>query len=140
MKHLEKIDSCRICNNKNIEEFIDLGDQPPANSLIKSVDENEKYYPLSLSWCPECNLVQLNHTVDPKELFSNYFWVTSTSKIAIEHSKKFYNEILKRKNNLKDGYVLEVASNDGTFLLPFIENDYKVLGVDPAKNIVDIVI
>jgi len=135
---LGKIDSCRICNNKNIEEFIDLGDQPPANSLIKSVDENEKYYPLSLSWCPKCNLVQLNHTVDPKELFSNYFWVTSTSKISVEHSKKFYNEILKRKNNLKDGYVLEVASNDGTFLLPFVENNYKVLGVDPAKNIVDI--
>ena len=136
--YLEKIDSCRICSNKNIEEFIDLGDQPPANSLIKNADDNEKFYPLSLSWCPECNLVQLNYTVDPKELFSNYFWVTSTSKVAIKHSKNFYEEIVKRKNNLRNGYVLEIASNDGTFLLPFVENNYKVLGVDPAKNIVDI--
>ena len=137
LKYLEKIDSCRVCSNKNIVEFLDLGEQPPANSLIKNADEDEKLYPLSLSWCPECNLVQLNHTVDPKELFSNYFWVTSTSKVAVEHSKNFYNEIINRTKNLHNGYVLEVASNDGTFLLPFVENKYKVLGVDPAQNIVE---
>jgi 2-polyprenyl-3-methyl-5-hydroxy-6-metoxy-1,4-benzoquinol methylase len=39
--------------------------------------------------------------------------------------------------SLKGSYVLEVASNDGTFLLPFIEKGHKVLGVDPAKNVVD---
>jgi len=137
-KYLEKIDSCRVCNNKNVVEVLDLGDQPPANSLIRKINENEKIYPLSLSWCPKCNLVQLNHTVDPKELFSNYIWVTSTSKTAREHSNSFYEEVLKRTENLQEGYILEVASNDGTFLLPFVKNNYKVLGVDPAKNIVDL--
>lgn len=127
-----------MCNNKNIVEFLDLGEQPPANSLIEKTDVDEKFYPLSLSWCPECNLVQLNHTVDPKELFSNYFWVTSTSKTAREHSYDFYKDLIKRVKNLEKGYVLEVASNDGAFLIPFVKNNYKVLGVDPAKNIVDI--
>jgi len=137
---MKKITECRICKNKGIKEFFNLGNQPFANSLLKNSDEKENFYPLSLSWCPNCNLIQLNHTADPKELFSNYVWVTATSKTAKEHAVNFYNEILSRTKNLKDSYVLEVASNDGTFLVPFIENDYKVLGVDPAKNIVDIAI
>lgn len=136
--NVKKINSCRVCNNEEIVEFLDLGDQPPANSLIKNLEEKETFYPLKLSWCPKCNLIQLNHTVDPKELFSNYVWVTSTSKVAHEHAVNFYEELIKRTKNLKDGYILEVASNDGTFLIPFITNNYKVLGVDPASNIVEI--
>ena len=137
---MKKINKCRICKSKNIKEFFDLGNQPYANSLLKNPDEKENFYPLSLSWCPDCNLVQLNHTADPKELFSNYVWVTGTSETAKEHAVNFYKEILSRTENLHEGYILEVASNDGTFLMPFIENGYKALGVDPAKNIVDIAI
>ncbi|MFX0087439.1 MAG: class I SAM-dependent methyltransferase [Candidatus Hodarchaeota archaeon] len=135
---MKKIENCRICNNLNIQEFLDLGDQPFANALLTSITDKELFYPLSLSWCPDCNLVQLNHTADPKELFSEYVWVTSTSKTAQEYSNKFYSEILNRKIPLDGGYVLEIASNDGTFLKPFLNNGYKVLGVDPAQNIVDI--
>ena len=134
---MKKINKCRICKSKNIKEFFDLGNQPLANSLLKNPDEKENFYPLSLSWCPDCNLVQLNHTADPKELFSNYVWVTGTSETAKKHAVNFYKEILSRTENLHEGYTLEVASNDGTFLMPFIENGYKALGVDPAKNIAD---
>lgn len=137
---MKKISECRICKGKNIKKFFDLGSQPFANSLLKNPNEKEKFYPLSLSWCSNCNLVQLNHTADPKELFSSYIWVTGTSKTTKEHAINFYNKVLLRAKDLKEGYVVEVASNDGTFLMPFIENGYKALGVDPAKNIVDIAI
>lgn len=136
---MKRITECRICKSKDIVEFLDLGEQPFANSLIKSLDEPELFYPLSLSWCPDCHLVQLNHTAEPTDLFSNYVWVTSTSRTAREHSEAFYNEILsKTTKNLEKSYVLEIASNDGTFLLPFVKGGFNVLGVDPAKNIVDI--
>lgn len=138
--NMKKISECRVCKNKNIREFFNLGNQPFANSLLKTPNEKEKFYPLSLSWCPNCNLVQLNHTADPKELFSNYVWVTATSKTTKEHAVNFYKKIISRTKSLAEGYVLEVASNDGTFLIPFIENGYKALGVDPAKNIVDMAI
>lgn len=137
---MKKISECRICKGKNIKKFFDLGSQPFANSLLKTPNEKENFYPLSLSWCPKCNLIQLNHTADPKELFSNYVWVTTTSETAKKHAVNFYKEILLRTENLHKGYTLEVASNDGTFLIPFIENGYKVLGVDPAKNIVGMAI
>ncbi|MBT9150814.1 MAG: Ubiquinone biosynthesis O-methyltransferase [candidate division WS2 bacterium] len=137
---MERIKSCRVCKSQNIIEFLDLGEQPFANSLLKNLDEKERFYPLSLSWCSDCNLVQLNQTAEPTDLFSEYVWVTSTSQTAREHSKILYNAILSRTQSLEQGYILEVGSNDGTFLLPFIQNNYKVLGVDPAQNIVDIAI
>ena len=137
---MEIIKSCRVCQSPNIEQVLDLGKQPFANSLLRSTDEKEEFYPLSISWCPNCRLVQLNETAEPTDLFSNYVWVTSTSKVALEHARNFYREILFRTQKLKGSYVLEVASNDGAFLKPFAENDYRVLGVDPAENIVDMAI
>jgi len=139
-KTMERIKSCRVCKSQSIIEILDLGEQPFANSLLENLDEKENYYPLSLSWCPNCSLVQLNQTAEPEDLFSNYVWITSTSKAAREHSQTLYNSILSRTQDLDKGYVLEVASNDGTFLQPFAKNNHKVLGVDPAKNIVDIAI
>lgn len=132
---MKNISSCRVCKDKNIKGFFDLGMQPLANSLIKDLNEKENFYPLSLSWCEDCNLVQLNQTVDPEELFSEYVWVTKTSKTARDYAETFYKEVVSR--GPKKGYVLEVASNDGTFLMPFIKNGYNVLGIDPAKNIAE---
>lgn len=133
----DTIHACRSCGARGIKPFFDLGKQPPANSLIKDSGKKEELYPLSLSWCPECSLVQLNETLDPKELFSQYVWVTGTSKTANEFAITFRDEFLRRVGANSAGYVLEVASNDGTFLKPFMERGFKVLGIDPAENIAD---
>lgn len=137
---MKRITRCRACEDTNIKEFLDLGKQPYANSLLKNPTEKEKFYPLSLSWCSQCSLVQLNHTADPKELFSNYIWVTSTSSTTRKYAKAFCENTLSRIEKPTEGYILELASNDGTFLLPFKKKGCKVLGVDPAKNIVDLAV
>ena len=132
---MEIITSCRVCGSKNIKTFFDLGMHPLANSIAKTLDEEENFYPLSLSWCKDCNLVQLNQTIDPGELFSEYVWVTATSKTTRNYAETFCKELSSRSSG--KGYVLEIASNDGTFLKPFMKRGYEVLGIDPAKNIVD---
>lgn len=132
------ITACRICQNKKLTPFFDLGLHPLANSLIKDLNKKEKFFPLCLCWCSVCKVVQLNYTVAPKILFSNYFWITGTSQVAKDFSFKFYQKLVKRSGNSFKDFVLEIASNDGTFLKPFIENGYRVIGVDPAKNVVEI--
>lgn len=134
---MKRITECRVCKSKRIKEFLDLGKQPLANSLLDSPEDKEKFYPLSLSFCSKCSLVQLNDTADPKELFRNYVWVTATSSTAKKHAEVFAKNIISKVKDLKTGYILEAASNDGTFLIPFIKKGYEVLGVDPAKNIAD---
>lgn len=134
---MKTITQCRSCNSPVIEPFFNLGEQPFANSLVKDITATEKKYSLSLAFCRECQLVQLAETADPAELFSNYFWVTGTSSTAREYADTFCNRVLDVAGSLKSKeYVLEVASNDGTFLKAFQKKGVQVLGVDPAKNIV----
>lgn len=131
-----KIKKCRSCGSEKVEQFFDLGEQPFANALlIKKQFNSEKKYPLSLSFCKSCGLVQLDYTADAEELFSNYFWVTGTSQTALDYAERFCERTISHIEEDSKGYILELASNDGTFLRPFRNRGYEVLGVDPAVNI-----
>lgn len=134
---MKAVVECRSCQSKNIKSFFDMGHSPNANSLLDYVDQKEMTYPLALCFCHDCNLAQLSYTVDPSILFSHYVWVTGTSKGAVDWAEEFCKKLLGRCRKA-DGYVLEIASNDGTFLKPFAARGLAVLGVDPANNIVAI--
>lgn len=137
MTKFQLIDKCRICNSSSITKFMDLKDQPPANSLRLDLKEDLMNIPLQLLYCKKCSTVQLSATVAPEYLFSHYVWVTGTSSTARAYSSYFADNVLKR-SFLKKPFIVEVASNDGTFLKEFKSNGCKVLGVDPAKNIADL--
>ena len=68
----ETIECCRICGSDNIEEVLDLGEQPPANSLYRSDEKRPPAVPLRLMYCQKCSTVQLGEDVDPEYLFGEY--------------------------------------------------------------------
>ena len=129
-----EIDACRLCLSKNLQDVLDLGAQPPANSLRKDLNEPVPCAPLKLVQCGHCSAVQLTATVDPSYLFSQYVWVTATSATARIYSETYCNEVLNR-SEVESAFVVEVASNDGTFLKKFKDKGCEILGVDPAQNI-----
>lgn len=132
----KNIKKCRLCNSGNLIKILNLRDQPSSNTLRSSLRIKEKIIPLSILFCKNCKTVQLSSTANPKYLFDHYVWVTNTSKSARNYSKIFCDRVLRKsKNNL---FIVEIASNDGTFLKPFKKKNRKVLGVDPAKNIAKI--
>ena len=139
-KDYENINKCRISDSTELVKVLDLGVQPLANSLKKKQFEAEKKYPLTLSFCEKSSLLQLNETIKKEILFDKYVWVTSTSSTAKNYALTFFKNVTKdidldKTNDL----IIEIASNDGTFLKPFIGGGFKkVLGVDPAKNISDL--
>ncbi|MCW8901352.1 MAG: hypothetical protein OQK95_11820, partial [Gammaproteobacteria bacterium] len=114
-KIFETIQSCRLCDSKDIQEILNLGEQPPANSLYKADDKKPPSVPLRLMFCNECSTVQLGESVEPEYLFGEYLWVTGTSSTAEQHSHNFAKNALARCNR-KQPSVAEIASNDGTFL------------------------
>ena len=130
----EVIESCRLCLSSDLHDVLDLGDQPPANSLRKMLSDSVPCAPLKLVYCGDCCGVQLSATVDPSYLFSQYVWVTATSETARNYSKLYCDEVLNR-SGVKLPFVVEVASNDGTFLKQFKDKGCDVLGIDPAQNI-----
>ena len=46
--------------------------------------------------------------------------------------KKYTKEL---KLNKKKSYIIDIGSNDGIALKPFLDLGFKVLGVEPAKNL-----
>lgn len=131
----KKITCCRLCNSRSLVKIIDLKNQPPANSLHKKNDKIKKF-PLIVLFCKKCKTAQLSISLDPKYLFRKYFWVTATSSTAKKHSLYFFKKLSKYLN--KNSNVIEIASNDGTFLKPFVKKGHSVLGIDPATNIAKI--
>ena len=137
----ETIKCCRICGSDNIEEALNLGEQPPANSLYRSDEKRPPDVPLRLMYCQKCSTVQLGEDVDPEYLFGEYLWVTGTSATAEQYSHEFAKKALSQVvDQNKSPYIVEIASNDGTFLKRFIEKGCKVLGIDPAKNIAELAV
>jgi len=128
---------CRSCGNKNLKRVVSLGYQPLANNLLKKASEQCELYPLEVNYCDDCYNCQLSVAVDPKKMFSNYLYTSSTSKLFRNHfidaAKKYVKEL---KLNKKKSLIIDVGSNDGVALKPFIEMGYKnIQGVEPAKNL-----
>ena len=132
------ITQCRVCGGSNLRKVLSLGNQPLANALKTSADEAEQRYPLTLMYCDECGLVQIAETVDKAELFSHYVWVTGTSEAARRFARQFFDLATHVRPLAGQDLVIEIASNDGTFLKPFIESGARAIGVDPAANIAEI--
>jgi hypothetical protein len=127
------IKKCRVCNSTKIKSIINLGSQPPANSLKKKIIK-QLVVPLNVLRCGHCATLQLSATVRPKDLFSKYLWVTRTSESIKKYRHYFVKKIINSSPRNKRK-LLEIASNDGFFLEEFKKKGFEVLGVDPAKNI-----
>lgn len=133
------IQKCRVSDSHNLITILELGKQPLANALKKAPDVREDKFPLTLMYCPESSLVQLKETIDKEVLFSDYTWVTGTSPTTREYAMLFFQRAVETVNPDFNDLIIEIASNDGTFLMPFLQHGYhNVLGVDPAKNIVEV--
>ena len=129
---------CRISGSTNLIDILYLGDQPLANSLKNSPADREIRVPLTLSFCPNSSLAQIRETVDKEILFTQYVWVSGTSSTTREYAEKLVKKIVSIGHLQPDDLVVEIASNDGTFLKPFIMSGLKrVIGIDPAKNITE---
>jgi len=63
--------ACRLCNDANLTQFLDLGFTPPADRFLRreQLSEAEIYYPLKVLLCNACGHVQLSSVVSPEILF-----------------------------------------------------------------------
>ena len=139
MESLKTIEKCRLSGSDNLVSILDLGDQPLANTLKIKPDDPEDRYPLTLLYSPESCLAQIGETIDKEKLFCSYPWVTGTSPSTRCYASQFFRQVKAIARPAVDDLIIEIASNDGTFLIPFLRHGYhNVIGVDPARNIVDL--
>lgn len=96
---------------------------------------NQKKYNISLNYCLLCKHVQISERLSPDLLFKNYLWETGVSKSNILLIKKLLVK-LKKLGISKKSKILEIASNDGSFI-EILKKKFNsfAIGVDPAKNL-----
>ncbi len=127
-----KIKKCRSCKSKNLTKLYTLGKQtftgifPPKKNVKISRGD------LSMIICNKCKLLQLENNFDANEMYGdNYGYMSSLNKSMISHLKlKALN--LKNRYNIKfKGNILDIGSNDGTFL-SFFNKNFNLYGCDPT--------
>ena len=128
---------CRSCGNSKLKRVVSLGYQPLANNLLSKKNQKCELYPLEMNYCDNCHNCQLSVAVDPKKMFSNYLYTSSTSSSFREHfisaTKKYVKEF---KLKPKKSYIIDIGSNDGVALKPFKDLGFtNILGIEPAKNL-----
>jgi len=128
---------CRSCGFTKLKRVVSLGYQPLANNLLNSANESCELYPLEMNYCEKCHNCQLSVTVDPKKMFSNYLYTSSTSQSFRDHFKNAAKKYIKDfKLKPKKSYIIDIGSNDGVSLKPFADMNFKnILGIEPAKNL-----
>jgi len=128
---------CRCCGNKNLKRVVSLGYQPLANNLLIKKNSDCELYPLEMNYCENCYNCQLSVVVNPKKMFSNYLYLSSTSKSFRKHFEDAAEKYIKEfKLSNKKSYIIDIGSNDGIALKPFKDKKFNnILGIEPAKNL-----
>ena len=138
MEGLYNVESdCRVCGSKNLKILMDLNSTSivmPNTGLSSRLDK-ELLIPLTFAYCNSCTNLQINETVDPSILYSNFKYVTSITHGLVDHFEKFSEECFEKKHVSEGEFVLDIGSNDGSLLKPFMKKGCKVLGVEPAVEL-----
>ena len=133
-KHLQKsIINRKVCICKNkLRQEINFGNLPLINNYKKKI--NLVKYPVVISQCKKCFLIQLKYSVSDKLLFSNnYSYLSGNSKEKISNFKSILSKI-KKLSKKRNPRILDIGSNDGSFLELAKKIYPEVLGVEPTNT------
>ena len=128
--------ACKNCKFKKLKKILNFGKQPVSSVFYKKKTFNLKSYSLDLYKCEKCDLVQFKSLAPLDEMYGQtYGYRTSLSNLMVTHIKNKYLTIINSINLKKDDFILDIGSNDGTFLNTFAKEKYlNLFGVDPSSE------
>lgn len=68
--------ACRVCGSALHPARLELGRQPLCNRFLRSRDEVEATFPLSLATCSSCGVMQIVEAVPASEVAPRFDWIT----------------------------------------------------------------
>jgi hypothetical protein len=131
-----KLDRCQITGSRDLHLVIDLGHQPPCDSLLTApmLDQPETTYPLRLVHCPASGLAQLDYVVDGSVVYHpDYPYRSGISRPLEEYQRAFADGIIDKFGPPHDALCVDIGSNDGTLLTGFKRRGFRTLGVEPTN-------
>ena len=125
---------CKNCKHNFLEKIVKIGKQPLSGFFYPNKKKKLEKYSLDLHKCPKCHLVQLSNLANTKKMYgSHYGYKTSVSKMMLLHLKEKIQRLKKFKFIKKGNNILDIGSNDASFL-KLLGNKYNLYGIDPSAK------
>jgi SAM-dependent methyltransferase len=134
-----KSDRCRACGAAELALVHDFGPQPLAGTypLVAESVSPAKRYPLDLTQCRACGLLQVTNLPPIDEVFhDDYRYSSSTVPGLVRHFDDYADWLSARLPS--GGRVLEFGCNDGVLLERLGKRGYDCTGVDASDNMAEI--
>lgn len=134
------VTKCRVCGNENLVTVCDLGALALSGVFPASNDPPVPEGPLEVVKCHQekrkcCGLVQLRHSFDQRLLFGRGYGYRSGLNISMRRHLQDVAGMVRNCIELRRGdIIIDIGSNDGTFLNCFSAREFLLVGIDPTIN------
>ena len=136
------ISKCRVCQNTDLIEVLNLGNQALSGVFPKSKDIKITSGPLDLIKCNNqnnqnyCGLLQLKQSYNIEEMYGdNYGYRSGLNPTMVTHLEHIAKTALKYVELYPDDIIIDIGSNDATLLKSYPFNDkINYVGIDPTSN------
>jgi C-methyltransferase C-terminal domain/Methyltransferase domain/Putative zinc binding domain len=128
--------SCPICSSNSWEVVLPLAATPLGDRLSDSFENaiSLPKYALELALCNDCGHTFLPLVVAPEESYGDYFFETSDSPGLSDSMQRLAEQLWRDCSKSNNNYVLDIGSNDGTWLQHFKNLGANVLGIEPSPR------
>ena len=126
---------CKV-SKKEIKPFMSFGKMPLANGFLEKKNfGKEFFFEMEVGFSEELSLFQLNNHPQPEQMFNElYPFYTGSSESMKKHFKGYADWISKFLGS-SPTKLIEIGSNDGTFLNNFKNTNTDFVGFEPSKNV-----
>mgnify|MGYP001383360497 CR=1 FL=1 len=126
---------CKL-TDKEIKPFMSFGKMPLANGFLSENEfKTEFFFNMEVGFSKKLSLFQLNEHPSPKKMFNKkYPFFSGSSELMKLHFKK-YATWVKKEFLKSDSKLIEIGSNDGTFLENFKNSNIDYIGFEPSENV-----
>ena len=127
---------CKNCNYPNLNKVFRIGKQPISSVFYNKPKTKLKKYSLDLFKCSKCDLVQFSSLAPLEDMYGlTYGYNTSLSPLMVDHMRNKFKFLKSNYKKLLKGQILDIGSNDGTFLnLLKSLKGVKLYGMDPSSK------
>lgn len=131
------VTACRSCGSGALRSVLSLGETPVANALVDPANapDHDPTFPLAITFCPDCTLVQLEYALPADAIFDEeYPYFSSFSDALCAHAAAHVEGLIATRALGPSSFAVEVASNDGYLLRNFVAAGIRTLGIDPSPG------
>ena len=126
---------CRMCRFKDFELLWDLKNATYGDLFKNNFEESLKvmFHPFVLVRCNNCDLLQLRDLTDISGQYDEYLYSSKTTNSLVDYYALTATRLMSEYEIRPGNLIIDIGSNDGSFLLEFKDKGMRVLGIEPAR-------